>query len=194
MSMRYPDFQGEVVLLAKIHYANTNLATELQAVATALASDTTTHDRTIQTPPAGLFSDAPAAGQSRLTRDLLNLVNIAKAGNLPTPSIIAAIDGVAGVLFKPGNIDVPAVYGPTISQRWYGWPIVNLHPGKLGGNAHLRMRINGLEAGDQRRHECQHLHAGQLATLAHQVTCIVTATNATPPPTAAPISNQISVA
>jgi hypothetical protein len=107
MSMRYPDFQGEVVLLAKIHYANTNLATELQAVATALASDTTTHDRTIQTPPAGLFSDAPAANQSRLTRDLLNLVNIAKAGNLPTPSIIAAIDGVAGVLFPPGNIDVP---------------------------------------------------------------------------------------
>ena len=193
MSMRYPEFQGEVVLLAKIHYANTNLATELQAVATALASDTTTHDRTIQTPPAGLLSDAPAAGQSRLTKDLLNLVNIGKAGNLPTASIIAAIDGVAGVLFAPGNIDVPAVYGPTGSLNagtvgqvltasqgnWSGTPSsyayqwVRSPATNVGTNANTYTLV----AGDS----------------AHQVACIVSATNATGT-TAAPISNQISVA
>lgn len=183
-----------MVLLAKIHYANTNMATELQAVATALASDNTTHDRTIQTPPAGLFSDAPAAGQSRLTRDLCNLVNIAKAGNLPTASIIAAIDGVAGVLFPPGVIDVPAVYGPTGSLNagtvgqlltctqgnWAGSPSSYAYQWKRDGSTNIGTNANTytLVSGDS----------------GHQVGCVVTATNATPPPTAAPISNQISVA
>ena len=192
MSVRYPEFQGDVVLLAKIHYANTNLATELAAVATALASDNTTHDRTIQTPPAGLFSDAPAAGQSRLTRDLCNLVNIAKAGNLPTASIIAAIDGVAGVLFKPGIIDVPAVYGPTGSfnagtvgqlltastGNWSGTPSSYAYQWKRDGVTNIGTSVNTytLVAGDS----------------THQVGCIVSATNVTGT-TAAPISNQILV-
>ena len=184
MSVRYPEFQGEVVLLAKIHYANTNLATELQAVATALASDTTTHDRTIQTPPAGLLSDAPAAGQSRLTRDLLNLVNIAKAGNLPTASIIAAIDGVAGVLFKPGIIDVPAM-GQRLPPCGDGWP--DLHAGELGWNTVFLCLSMG---GRSPARTSARTPAPTLGRVSGS-SCIVTATNVTGS-TAAPPSNAIA--
>jgi hypothetical protein len=188
MSVRYPDFQGEIVLLAKIHYANANLAAELTAISTALASDATTHDRTIQTPAAALLG---GAGQTKLTNDALLLVNIAKAGNLPNASIIAAIDGVIGVLAPPGNIDVPAVYGPngfgqaTVGQvltctqgNWAGTPSSYAYQWKRDGATNIGTNASTytLVSGDS----------------THQVSCVVTATNVTGS-TAAPPSNAIPV-
>jgi hypothetical protein len=189
MSMRYPDFQGEVVLLAKIHYANTNLSAEMQAVSTALASDATTHDRTIQTPAAGLLSDA-APGQSRLTRDLCNLVNIGKAGNLSAATMIAAIDGVIGVLSPPGNIDVPyasanaspPVVGTVCSVtqgNWAGTPTSYAYAWYRNGVA-----IGGATAATYTLVSAD--------TGGKQITAVVTATNATGS-TAAPPSNAIAV-
>ena len=191
MSVREPDFQGDVAILAKIHYANPNLNAELAAVSTALASDPTTHDWTIETPPAGLRLGIPTgvAPLDRFTNDLLLLVNAAKGGNLPTASIIAAIDSVAGVLSPPGVVDVPyasasakpPIAGTVLScttGNWVGTPTSYAYQWKKDGvNIGTNANAYTLLAGD---------------VGGHQFTCVVTASNATPPPTAAPPSNAVA--
>ena len=191
MSIRYSDFQGEIVILAKTHIWNPNLNAELTAVSTALASDTRTHDKTIQAAPAGLQITIPTgtAPLTRLTNALNLVVNKGLAGNLPVASMIAAIDGVAGVLSPPGNIDVPyasanaspPVVGTVCSVtlgNWAGTPSSYTYAWYRNG-----VVISGATAASYT------LVAADIG--GKQITAIVTATNATGS-TAAPPSNAIA--
>ena len=189
MTMRYPDFQGEVVLLAKIHYANTNLATELQAVATALASDTTTHDRTIQTPPAGLLSDAPAAGQSRLTRDLLTWSISPRPAICRRPRSLRRSTGLRGFCSSPATLMCPMLR-PTPRRRLWG-RCARLRTGNWAGTpssyAYAWYR-NGVAIGGATAASYTLVSAD---IGGKQITAVVTATNVTGS-TAAPPSNAIA--
>jgi hypothetical protein len=187
MSYRYSDFQGEIAITALIHRWNPNLNAELAAVSTALASDTRTHDATIQAPPAALTI---GAAQTRLTNDILLVVNKGLSGNLPNPSMIAAIDGVAGVLAPPGVVDVPyasANASPPIvgtvcsvtNGNWAGTPSSYAYQWKRDGSVNIGTSVATYT-----------LVAGDVG--GHQITCVVSATNVTGT-TAAPPSNAISV-
>ena len=183
MSVREPDFQGMVAITALIHNAYSNRAADLAAITAALASDLTTHDVTIETPPAALRM-GPA--NSHFTNDILLLVNEAKAGNLPTASIIAAIDGVGGVLAPPGVVDIPYVSGATVrgsvlnctQGNWVGTPSSYAYAWKRNGAVAVGTNAN--------------TYTTIIADVGAAIGCVVTATNATGS-TPAPISNTIVV-
>jgi hypothetical protein len=192
MSVREPHFQKQVALTAKQNVFYKTVAhpvppaavnAELQAISAALASDPTTHDATIQTPPAALHI-GPA--NTRFTNDILLLVNKAKGGNLPTPSMIAAIDGVAGVLAPPGVVDIPyvsgaAAHGSQLSctqGNWVGTPTSYAYQWKRNGTTNVGTSAN--------------TYTTVVGDVGTSIGCVVTATNATGS-TAAPISNQITV-
>jgi hypothetical protein len=114
--MREPDFAAEVALCCKIHYANVNQAAEMAAITAALATDNTTHDRTIEAPAAGsalVIGEvngiaAPTAGwHTRFGNDIILLINEAKGAGLNNSQIISGLDDALGVIHKPGVIDVP---------------------------------------------------------------------------------------
>jgi hypothetical protein len=109
VSYQIADFAGQVRLNAMIHHAYPNVAAELTAIATALGSDTTTHDTTIQTAPAGLTPGLP--GQSRFTNDILLVVNAGKAGNLSNAAMAAAINSGIASEVPPVNTVPPTVSG-----------------------------------------------------------------------------------
>jgi hypothetical protein len=108
--MSYRAFEGQAILTGMIHKRNPNRATEFAAVATALGTDTTTHDKTIQNPPAALQI---GAGKTRLTNDLNLLVNRGKAGNLANAAMAQAINAAIDISGKPQVVDIPYVSGPT---------------------------------------------------------------------------------
>ena len=100
-------------------------------------------------------------------------------------AIIAAIDGVAGVLFPPGVIDTPQVTGlsphgsvlTVTDGNWAGTPTSKSYQWKRSGtNVGTNANTYTTAVGD----------------VGFGVGCIVTATNATGT-TAAPLSNQITV-
>ena len=191
MSVREPDFQQQVALTVLQYKFYKNAAhptppaavnAELTAISTALASDTTTHDHTIEAPPAALRI---GASHTPFTNDILLLVNTAKGGNATKDAMISAIDGVAGVLAPPGVIDKPqvtglAAHGSVLSctqGNWTGTPTSKAYQWKrgltsVGTNAATYTTVSG--------------------DIGFGVGCIVTATNATGS-TAAPLSNQIVV-
>jgi hypothetical protein len=187
MSMREPDFAGEVAICCKIHYANPNQVTEMAAIATALASDNTTHDHTIETRAAAL---TVGLAQTRFQNDILLLVNAAKAGNLNNSQIISGLDDALGVAHKPGVIDVPyasANASPPIvgtvcsvtNGNWAGVPTSYAYAWYRNGVA-----IGGATAATYTLVSAD--------TGGKQITAVVTATNATGS-TAAPPSNAIAV-
>jgi hypothetical protein len=115
MSYQIADFSGQVRLNVMMHPAYPNRAAELNAIAAALASDTTTHDTTIQTAPAGLQPGQP--GQSRFTNDILLVVNAGKAGNLTASAMSNAITAGLATELPPVNTSAPAVTGTgTVGQ------------------------------------------------------------------------------
>ena len=183
MSVREPDFQQQVALTALIHNAYTNRTADFATITTALASDVTTHSAEIEAPPAALRM-GPA--NSHFTNDVLLLVNVAKAGNLPTASIIAAIDGVAGVLSPPGVVDIPYVSGATVrgsvlnctQGNWVGTPSSYAYAWKRNGAVAVGTNAN--------------TYTTVVADVGSAIGCVVTATNATGS-TPAPISNTIVV-
>jgi len=99
------DFTSQVILNAAIHHAYPNKITELQAIATALGGDATTHDATIRTAPAGLRP--AAAGNSRFANDVLLVVNAGKAGNLLPAAMAAAITNGLAQFIPPTNTAAP---------------------------------------------------------------------------------------
>lgn len=109
MSFQIADFAGQVLLNTKIHYANPNRAAELNAIATALGSDPSTHDTTITTAPAGLQAGNPA--NSRFTNDILAVVNAGKGGNLTNAAMAAAITAGLANEIPPVNTAAPVVSG-----------------------------------------------------------------------------------
>jgi len=183
MSVSYQGFQQEIAITALIHRANPALATELQAVATALASDPSTHDGTIEAAPAALRI---GPDKTRLTNDVLLVVNKGKGGNLPKATMIAAIDGVAGVLAPPGVVDTPFVSGAAVrgsvltctQGNWVGTPSSYAYAWKRNGTTAVGTNTS--------------TYTTVVGDVAAAIGCIVTATNATGS-TPAPLSNQITV-
>lgn len=109
MTYQVADFAGQVRLNAMIHYANPNRAAELNAIATALGSDPTTHDTTIQTAPAGL--QPGNAANTKFTNDILLVVNSGKGGNLTNAQMAAAITAGLANEIPPVNTAAPVVSG-----------------------------------------------------------------------------------
>jgi hypothetical protein len=115
MTFQIADFSSQVALNAMIHHAYANRAAELNAIATALGSDPTTHDTTIQTPPAGLRPGDPA--NSHFTNDILAVVNAGKGGNLTNAAMAAAITAGLANEIPPVNTVAPVVSGTgTVGQ------------------------------------------------------------------------------
>jgi hypothetical protein len=184
--MREPDFAGEVRICCAIHYANPNQATEMAAIAAALGTDNTTHDATIEARAAALTIREPPAN-SRFQNDILLLVNQAKGGNLNNSQIISGLDDALGVAHKPGVIDIPyasanaspPVVGTQVSVtngNWTGAPTSYTYQWKRDGTTNL---------GTAASYTLVSADIG-----GHQITCVVTAVNATGS-TAAPPSNAI---
>lgn len=109
MSFQVADFQGQVAMNAMIYAAYANRATELGAIATALGSDTATHDTTITTAPAALQPGLPS--HSHFTNDILLVVNAGKGGNLTPAQMVTAINAVLGSLAPPANTTAPVASG-----------------------------------------------------------------------------------
>jgi hypothetical protein len=170
-AMGYPisDFSSQLQLVID-QYSNSrypSIAAELSAIATALGTDPTTHDKTIQAAPAGL--QPGAAVNTQFTNDVLLLVNIAKGGNNTPAAIAAAIN--AEVLL-PVNTAAPVASGTgTVGQvlssttgTWSNSPVSYGYQWKRGG-----ANIAGAAAASYT------LVAADSGT---SVSCMVTATNA----------------
>ena len=182
MSFQIADFAGQVLLNTKIHYANPNRAAELNAIATALGSDPSTHDTTITTAPAGLQPGNPA--NSHFTNDVLAVVNAGKAGNLTNAAMAAAITAGLANEIPPVNTAAPVAsgtgtVGQTLSCTQGTWTY-----GQTYAYNWLR---NGLTIGPTGS-----TYVLQAADSGTNCSCRVTATN--PAGQATAISNAIAVA
>lgn len=189
MSMREPDFASQIALTYAIHKWNANRATELTAISTALGTDVTVHDKTIENPPAALQILTPPV-HSRFTNDINLIVNKGKGGNLSAASMVAAIDVVLGIPSKPGLIDVPYLSGVppygngsvlTCTQgNWAGLPTSKTY----------QFRRDGVNFGTNTG-----VNTYTIVTASdsgHSIDCVVTATNAQGS-TVAPHSNVIRI-
>lgn len=115
MSYQLADFTAQVTLNAMIHHSYPNVASELTAIAAALATDPTAHDTTIETAPAGLMPGA--ATNSRFTNDVLLVVNAGKGGNLTPAAMSGAINSALGQVIPPVNTAAPVASGTgTVGQ------------------------------------------------------------------------------
>ena len=141
MSYDILTFTREIKAIAGMHKWNTARTTELQAIATALGTDTTTHDSTIQTPPAGL--QPGNAANTKFTNAVLQIVNKGKGGNLTTAAMASAItSGISGFV-APTNTTAPVVSGTasignnltTTNGVWTGSPTNYTYQWTRGGAA-----------------------------------------------------------
>jgi hypothetical protein len=108
-------FTSEIALISKIHKWYANRSAELTAIATALGTDTTTHSREMQAPPAALNPGAVPPAHSRFTNAVNLIVNRGKSGNLTAAAMGTAItNGIAGFL-PPVNTAPPVVSAPALS-------------------------------------------------------------------------------
>jgi hypothetical protein len=183
MSYREPDFAAQIALRVKQYHAYANVTAELNAITAALAADATTHDKTIEAPPAALTIHHEK--HSPFTNDINVIVNKGKGGNLNTNQMISAIDDAVGVAHKPAVIDTPyvsgaSVRGSTLSCTKGNWT------GSPTGYAY-QWKSNGVNVGTNAA-----TYATVVGDVGHAVGCAVTATNATGS-TAAPLSNTIMV-
>lgn len=190
MSYREPDFAGEIGLLVKQYTPArglTALKAELATITAALASDATTHDVTIQKPPAAV---GILPSHTPFTNDINHVINKGKGGNLVASQMIAAIDHVVGVASKPGLIDIPhasanaspPIVGTVCSctqGNWDGVPTSKTY----------QWTRNGTNIGSATSATYTLVSAD---TGGKQICCVVTATNAQGS-TAAPPSNAIFV-
>ena len=186
MSYREPDLGGEFLILQGIHRWNTNFNTEMTALVSALGSDSTTHDSTIETRAPALTI---GISQTRAQNDALLLINAAKGGGLSNSQIISAIDDALGVAHAPAVVNVPyasanatpPVVGTVVSVtqgQWTGNPTSYAYAWYRSG-----VVISGATAASYT------LVAADIG--GKQITAIVTATNATGSQ-AAPPSNAIA--
>ena len=109
MSMSIQAFVDDIAINSMIHRGNPNRLAELNAIASALATDPTTHDKTIETAPVGLQSGL--ATNTKFQNDILAVVNIGKAGGLTPLAMGNAITAGLSSFLPPVNTSVPAVSG-----------------------------------------------------------------------------------
>jgi hypothetical protein len=90
------------------------ISAELQAIATALSSDTTKHGPTIEKPAAALTI---GPSHTYYTNDALRLVNKGKDGGLTPTALSNAITAALGTVLPPANTTAPLVSGTgTVGQ------------------------------------------------------------------------------
>ena len=111
MTMSIQAFVTDIALNSMIHRNNPNRLTELNAIASALATDPTTHDATLETAPAGLRPGQAPPINSKFQNDILAVVNIGKAGGLTPLAMGNAITAGLSSFLPPVNTAVPAVTG-----------------------------------------------------------------------------------
>ena len=182
MSYRYSDFQQQALLIGMKQVWNPNRTAEFVAVATALASDTTKHDTTIEA-AAGILMPGQLAGVGSNTPSsvmLAELINRGKAGNLSNSQMVAAIDGVVGQAAPPAVIDIPYVsavgaLASVTNGNWVGTPSF-AYQWKRNGVTNIGTNTN------------TYTMVG--ADTGQAIGCIVSATNVQGT-TAAPISNTV---
>lgn len=163
------------------HYAN--IAAELNAIATALGSDATTHDLSIQLPPAAL---KPGHGQTTFTNECLHLVNRGKAGNLANSAMAGAITGSLPADAPPVNTTAPAVTGTgTIGQNL-------TTTNGVWTNSPTSYSYQWLRGGSQIAGAVNAVYALVGADSGTSVSCRVTAIN--PAGNASALSNAVAVA
>lgn len=183
MSYNYTQFQQQAALIGMKQLWNANRVAEFTAVATALASDTTKHDTTIEAAP-GILLPGQLAGVGSNTPSsvmLADLINRGKAGGLTVSQMVSAIDGVVGQAAPPAVIDIPYVsavgaLASCTTGNWAGTPSSYAYAWKRNGTTAIgtNTATYTMVGGD----------TGQ------QVACIVSATNVQGT-TAAPISNSV---
>lgn len=184
MSFQIADFASEVRLNTLIHKWYPNRAAELTAIATALGSDSATHDTTITTPPAGLQPGNPS--NSHFTNDVLLVVNAGKGGNLTPAAMAAAITAALPSETPPANTTAPVVTGTgsvgsnltTTNGVWTNSPTEYTYQWMRGGS-----QIAGATSA---------VYALIGTDSGNSVSCRVTATNAAGSTDA--LSNAIAVA
>lgn len=114
MSYLIADWVNDLVITAGIHRAYASVASEAAAVATALGSDATTHDKTIEQPAAALQMGPT---NSKFLNDLLALVNVGKGGNIPAATMGTSITTALTNILPPTNTAAPVATGTgTVGQ------------------------------------------------------------------------------
>lgn len=127
MSYQVADFQSQVALTAAIHNSYPTRAAELNAIATALNTDTITHDTTIKAAPTGLKPGHRL--NTRFTNAILRAVNAGRAGNLTPLQMSNAITAELSKVLPPVNTTAPfvtgtATVGSTLSCTQGNWTYV----------------------------------------------------------------------
>ena len=192
MTIREPDFAGEVALIIKKFpfKGSTAINAELTAITAALATDVTTHSKVIEAPPTALNVHHEA---NTPFTDAINLaINKGKGGNLNTNQMIAGIDDAIGLAHKPAIVDIPfasanakpAIVGTVcnVTQgNWVGQPTSYTYQWKRDGTTNIGTTNSSTSP--------YTLIAADIG--GHQIACVVTATNASGS-TVAPASNAIS--
>ena len=189
MSMRQPDFAGEVALIIKkfSFKGSTAINAELALITAALATDVTTHTKVIETAPTALKIHNEA---NTPFTDAINLaINKGKGGNLNVNQMVAGIDDAIGLAHKPAIVDTPyasANASPPIvgtvcsvtNGNWVGQPTGYAYQWKRDGATNVGTSVASYT-----------LVSADIG--GHRITCVVTATNASGS-TAAPPSNAIA--
>lgn len=182
------DFSSQLLICAQ-QYADAGyggggtMANELNALATALGTDPTTHDLTLADPGVSL---RPGPGQTRFMNDVLLLVNTAKGGNNAPTAIAAAITAGISQYVPPANTAAPVASGTgTVGQTlsctagtWTNSPTGYGYQWLRGG-----ANIAGANAAS---------YTLVVADAAQNISCSVTASN--PAGSASATSNAIAVA
>jgi len=179
MSIREPDLAQQLALRILQYKTYANATAELNAITTALASDTTTHGKTIEEPPAALKIHVNL--QTPFTNDINILVNKGKAGNLNQTQIISAINDAIGGAHAPGLIDVPFVsaagaLASVTNGNWSGSPSSYTYAWKRDGVTAIGTNVN------------TYTMVG--ADTGHNIGCVVSAVNGNGT-TVAPLSNTV---
>jgi hypothetical protein len=112
MSYQLADFTDQVAQAVKTtKWYKSDRVGQLNAIASALATDPTRHDTSMETAPAGL--QPGRRGNSRLTNKVLLVVNRGKGGNLLPVDMGNAITAELSKVFVPVNTAPPVISGTT---------------------------------------------------------------------------------
>jgi hypothetical protein len=181
-----PGFTQEVTLITHIYKWYANRTAELNAIATALGTDTTTHSREMQAPPTPLNPGLTPPAHSRFTNAVNLIVNRGKSGNLTAAAMGTAITNALGTMLPPANTVAPAVTGTATvgstltctSGTWTGASITYAYQwqrapgGAIAGATNTTYVLVAADSG-------------------HSVTCVVRASN--PGGSTLATSNAVSV-
>lgn len=179
-------FKSEVAfaIAASKNYGRTKMTAEVATMVASLATDITTHDKTMQSAPQPIRI---GNDKSFFTNKVCLAINKGKSANVTTSDMHDALNTAIAAVVKPINTDVPHVSGTgAVGQTltcttgiWAAQPASYAYAWQRAGVA-----ISGATASG---------YTLVAADSTKAIGCIVTATNSAGS-TAAPISNTITCA